>query len=1125
MKRSHWYKYFRRPTRLRQATRNARQLQCQSLEARWMMAVDAFGDEVLVNDLIARTQTTEAATAAVAMSEAGRVVVFSGNGPGDDAGVFVKRYDADGDELGTGAVLVNSTVAGSQYAASVAMDEDGSFVVVWAGRGTGDKEGIFFQRFSATGAKVGGETLVNTTTAGKQLDPTIAMNADGAFAIGWSGQSTGDPSGVYLQLFTAAGVKVGSEVRVNTTTANHQQGLAMVFDSAGNLVTAWSSLHQDGSDWGVYCQRFDSSGARLGNPFALNTTTANSQMNVTLAAGPDGEVVAAWQSRGQDGDGWGIYARKLSANASTFSTEIRLNDTTAGQQFDAKIGIAEDGTWLATWTTGATNGAGWEVRARKFDANGAPESASFAVNQDLAGANSGHQQHASLAVIGDKAVIVWSGEGRGDRRGVFLQEFDVDLIDDGPQQAPNLAEIADRNATVGQQLQITVTATDPNSQDVLTFQLDPDNSPTGATIEKTGAGTAIIRWTPTAAQEGQTFTFRVLVIDDGEPPLVDTEEFTVTVANTPLVVDLNGESVPEVHLSATFNALAGPTNIVDPALVITGANNGMVSGAAVVLAATPDGSAEVLAVDVLDTAITALYNAATRTLTLSGVDTAANYARVLRTLTYDNTSESAGGTRSISVTVTDAEETSSVATISLAIGAIDLVALAKALTDAGAKFYGAGWCPVCTAQKELFEDGAQLLPFIEVTNPDRTLNSIGQSLNIDTFPTWIFANGTRLEGLQSLQVLAASAGIEIPVSDTPFLAAIPDDVLLVGSPLHVPLDGYDPAGGPLTYSITTNNAGVTATLLTGNRSMRIDVAGYGDMVFQLFEDRASRATDQVIELANSNFYDNVIFHRVLNGFVIQGGDPTGTGSGGSTLGDFDDQFHVDLQHNRTGLLSYAKSTDDTNDSQFFITEGDSESLRNLDFNHTVFGILVEGESNREAISNTAVVKQPTSTEVSRPATNIVMENVEIFTDTENAVMMLKAAPGVSGPVEVTVTVTNAAGQTFERTFTVTVQNDTINGRPFLNDIPPVTIASGTSAQIQLTSQDVEGDPVVYQANKVGNIAYTYNITPEGLLTVTPPEGFTGIMEIGVLVRRETPTSSSDFDAQIIRIEVTASMDT
>ena len=69
------------------------------------------------------------------------------------------------------------------------------------------------------------------------------------------------------------------------------------------------------------------------------------------------------------------------------------------------------------------------------------------------------------------------------------------------------------------------------------------------------------------------------------------------------------------------------------------------------------------------------------------------------------------------------------------------------------------------------------------------------------------------------------------------------------------------------------------------------------MVFQLFEGRAPRATEQIITLANDGFYDGIIFHRVIDEFVIQGGDPTGTGSGGSDLGDFDDQFHVDLQHN------------------------------------------------------------------------------------------------------------------------------------------------------------------------------------------------------------------------------------
>ncbi len=104
------------------------------------------------------------------------------------------------------------------------------------------------------------------------------------------------------------------------------------------------------------------------------------------------------------------------------------------------------------------------------------------------------------------------------------------------------------------------------------------------------------------------------------------------------------------------------------------------------------------------------------------------------------------------------------------------------------------------------------------------------------------------------------------------------------------------------------------------------------MVFELFDQEASRVTNRIKSLVESGFYNKttsgqIIFHRVIDNFVIQAGDPTGTGSGGSSLADFDDQFDVDLQHNRTGVLSYAKSSDDTNDSQFFITEGPQTQSR------------------------------------------------------------------------------------------------------------------------------------------------------------------------------------------------------
>ena len=107
------------------------------------------------------------------------------------------------------------------------------------------------------------------------------------------------------------------------------------------------------------------------------------------------------------------------------------------------------------------------------------------------------------------------------------------------------------------------------------------------------------------------------------------------------------------------------------------------------------------------------------------------------------------------------------------------------------------------------------------------------------------------------------------------------------------------------------------------------------------------------------------------------------------LGNFDDQFHPDLQHNRGGILSFAKSGDDTNNSQFFITEGPT---RHLDFNHSIFGQLVEGEEVREAISEMDTNGPPEN----RPDVPVVISTIDVFKDTENAVVFLKALGNAIG---------------------------------------------------------------------------------------------------------------------------------
>lgn len=443
----------------------------------------------------------------------------------------------------------------------------------------------------------------------------------------------------------------------------------------------------------------------------------------------------------------------------------------------------------------------------------------------------------------------------------------------------------------------------------------------------------------------------------------------------------------------------------------------------------------------------------------------------------------------------------------------DLVAFAQALTDSGTRFFGASWCQFCTDQKELFEDGGKFLPFIEVTNPDRTPNQIAQDEGITEYPTWEFPDGSRLTGLQSLDTLATRAGVSIPTSSTPSMDDLQDVNVEIGSPLHIPIDAYDPNGDPLTITVTSSDSSlITAEVLTGNRSLTLSTAGFGDMTFELFEGRAPVPSGRVIQLAQDGFYDGVSFHRVINNFVIQGGDPTGTGGGGSTLGDFDDQFHVDLQHNQTGVLSYAKSTDDTNDSQFFITEGPQ---RFLDFNHSVFGQLVEGEEVREAISNTATSASD------RPTNAVIIESATVFDDTENGIIVLRSTGNGTGSSTITVTVTDSESRSTSQTFEAIVTQDSANGAPFLNPVDPVQTSVNTPVQVNLTSQDAEDDTVVYSVTPLGNQSFGLSLdSAQGVVTVTPPTDFVGELQFRATVQQTTsPTTSSPDDNQVITVQV------
>ena len=154
-----------------------------------------------------------------------------------------------------------------------------------------------------------------------------------------------------------------------------------------------------------------------------------------------------------------------------------------------------------------------------------------------------------------------------------------------------------------------------------------------------------------------------------------------------------------------------------------------------------------------------------------------------------------------------------------------------------------------------------------------------------------------------------------------------------------------------------------------NATVTIDT-NHGSIEAEVFADLAPKTAANFIELARKGFYDGVIFHRVIDGFMIQGGDPTGTGRGGPGY-QIDDEFGKGLSHTQAGIFSMANAGPNTGGSQFFITLAATPWL---DGKHAIFGKVTAGLDVVKAIGK--VRTGPGD----RPLKDVVMESVTVRED-------------------------------------------------------------------------------------------------------------------------------------------------
>jgi hypothetical protein len=323
-------------------------------------------------------------------------------------------------------IPVNTYATGQQRLSSVAIDGPGNFVVTWqSAAGDGDGYGISARRFDTGGNPLGPEFVVNTYTTGDQYQPAVAADHNGNFVVIWSSFRQLAPLGsdVFGRLYDSSGTARGAEFQVNTHTADYQftLGQTVAMSGSGDFVVVWTSNDEDGDGAGIFAQRYDAAGNKLGGEFEVNTHTTGAQQYPVVSVNDAHQFVVAWESYGQDGDDEGVVARLYDANGTAVGGEIAVNSHTTGAQELPSVGIDGSGNFVVVWQ-GPQDGSGTGVAGRRFDATGAPLTADFPVNTYTAS----DQSNPAIAVDPEgNFVCTWQSRGQdGANFGVYAQAFD-----------------------------------------------------------------------------------------------------------------------------------------------------------------------------------------------------------------------------------------------------------------------------------------------------------------------------------------------------------------------------------------------------------------------------------------------------------------------------------------------------------------------------------------------------------------------------------------------------------------------------------------------------------------------------------------------------------------------------
>lgn len=365
-----------------------------------------------------------------------QVVVWESNmQDGDGLGIFARRRAAGGDPIGV-EFQVNTHTVDNQQFPGVYCRANGDFIVVWESRDQdGDGLGIFGQRFTSDATPLGTEFQANAYTTEYQAAAAVTGLPDGGFVVVWQsyGQDGDYSYGIFAKRYDSGGQQVDGEFQVNDYTEYGQSNAALSSDASGNLVVVWQSDFQDGDSYGIFGRRFDSSGTTQGGEFQINSYTDYTQQVPAVASDGGGDFVVVWESYdGQDGNSYGVFGQRFDSTGVRRGAEFQVNTYTTYFQEKPSVTVQPGGGFAVVWSSYTQDGYGSGVFSQRFAPDGGRVGPEFQVNTFTIGDQGAYGFLGRVVdVVGDGSgglTFVWQSTDintpqDGDGFGVFGQRF------------------------------------------------------------------------------------------------------------------------------------------------------------------------------------------------------------------------------------------------------------------------------------------------------------------------------------------------------------------------------------------------------------------------------------------------------------------------------------------------------------------------------------------------------------------------------------------------------------------------------------------------------------------------------------------------------------------------------